>query len=178
MKLRLILSCVCGLALMSGACSGDDAEVSSTTAPTTTGAPVTSLQAAESTSTSTAAPVTSSTTTLAPFGEPSFPKYSIVSREAGEDGDTVVVLLDKDSYGSLTDIDLQNVLVDIVEKFPPILTAHIIDDSSAADAVLVSTPTEAEQELLDRYYLVRLEEGFRMVFSGPFADTPTTILGS
>ena len=89
----------------------------------------------------------------------------------------MVVLLDADT-GSLTDIDLQNIVVDVVERFPPVLTAHIVENADAAEAVLATVPTEAEQELLDRYYLVRLEEGFRLVFVGPFADTPMTILGS
>jgi hypothetical protein len=179
MKLRSALGCVLSLTLLTGACSGDDAEATSTTtSSTTTAAPVTSLQAAESTTTSTVPPTsTTTTTTVDPFGEASFPEYTIVSRETGADGDTVVVLLDDDT-GSLTDIDLQNVVIDVVERFPPILTAHIIADASAAEAVLATVPSEAEQELLDRYYYVRLEEGFRLVFTGQFSDTPTTVLGS
>lgn len=107
-----------------------------------------------------------------------FPEYTIVSREPGDDGDTVVVLLDTDSYNSLTDIDLANVLADVVDKFPPILTAFVVDDPTAAEAVLVESPTEEDLEVLGRHFLVRLEEGFRMVFAGPFADTPVAILGS
>ena len=179
MKLRRALSCVLGLALFCAACSGDDAEASSSTTSSTSAAPVTSIPAPESTtSTSTAAPTSTTTTSVDPFGQASLPEYTIVSREAGADGDTIVVLLDENSVTSLTDIDLQNVLVDVVERFPPILTAHIVDDATATEAVLVAIPTAAEQELLDRYYLVRLEEGFRIVFTGPFSDTPTTILGS
>lgn len=165
------------MALVLSACSGDDAEGTSTTTSSTSEAPVTSIQAAESTTTSTVAPSSTTTTSVDPFGEPSFPEYTILSREAGTDGDMVVVLLDDDT-GSLTDIDLQNIVVDVVENYPPIVTAHIIADGSAADAVLATVPTEAEQQLLDRHYYVRLEEGFRLVFTGPFAETPTTVLGS
>lgn len=108
-----------------------------------------------------------------------FPEYTIYSRDPGEAGDTVVVLLDPDSYDSLTDIDLANVLADVVDRFPPaILTAYVVDDEAAAEAVLLASPTEADLELLDRHYFVRLEEGFRMVFAGPFSDTPIAILGS
>lgn len=177
MKIRRALNCVVGFALLAAACSSDDAETTTTTATSTTAAPVTSIQAAESTTTSTAAPDSTTTTSVDPFGDASLPEYTIVSREPGADGDTVVVLLD-DATGSLTDIDLQNIVVDVVERFPPVLTAHVIADAAASEAVLATVPTEEEQELLDRYYYVRLEEGFRLVFTGQFADTPTTILGS
>ena len=106
------------------------------------------------------------------------PAYTILSREVGEEGDTVVVLLDKESYLSLSDIDLANVLTDLVDRFPPILTAHVIDDEAVAEAVLADEATEEEQALLDIHHLVRLEDGFRMVFLGPFADLPIAIIGS
>ena len=179
MKLRPFLSCVVGLALVIAACSGDEAEDSSTTAaPTTSGAPVTSIEATGSTSSTTVISSSTTTTSVDPFGEASFPEYTIVSREEGDEGDTFVVLLDEDSYDSLTDIDLQNVLVDVVEQFSLVLTVHVIDDVSVAEVVLATDPTAAEQELLDRHYLVRLEDGFKVVFAGDFADTPSTILGS
>jgi hypothetical protein len=178
MNLRRVSSCVVGVVLLSSACSGDEGEASSTTTTSTSAAPVTSIQAASSTTTTTPPSSTVTTTSAEPVSEASFPEYTIVFRETGTDGDTVVVLLDADSYSSLTDIDLQNVVVDVVEKFPPIVTVHIIDDTSAAEAVLATDPTTAEQELLDRHYFVRLEEGFRLVFTGQFADNPPTILGS
>jgi hypothetical protein len=178
-KLRFVLSCVVGVALAIVACSGDDAEPSSTTvASTTSAAPVTSVQPVESTSTTTVAPSSTTTTSVDPSGGASFPEYAILSRELGDEGDTIVVLLDEDSYDSLTDIDLQNVLVDVVDRFPPVLFAHVIDDAVASEAVLASEPTAEQQDLLDRHYLVRLEDGFRVVFAGDFADTPSTILGS
>lgn len=180
MKRLALKTVVVSIVLVGAACSGDGSEESSTTVSTTTTAPVTSLGAAGSTeapTTSTAPPTSVTTSTVA--GEPvEFPDYTIFSREAGENGDTVVVLLDTESYDSLTDIDLANVLADVVDRFPPVLTAYVVDDEAAADAVLLEEPTEAELELLDRHYLVRLEDGFRMVFAGPFADTPIAILGS
>ena len=182
MKRLALKSVVVSLVLVGAACSGDGSDETSTTATTTTVAPVTSLAASGSTEavpTTEVAPSSSVTTSSTAPGDPvTFPEYTIVSREPGDDGDTVVVLLDKDSYGSLTDIDLANVLADVVDKFPPILTAYVIDDDSAAEVVLLASPTEADLELLSNHYLVRLEEGFRMVFAGPFEDTPVAILGS
>lgn len=164
--------------LLSSACSGDDGATTSTTTTTTTAAPVTSLAPGSTTTTTTTAVPTTTTATLDPSGEPTFPEYTIVARVAGEDGDTVVVLLDADSYESLTDIDLANVLADVADRFPPVFTAHVIDDAAAADAVLAENPSPEEQEVLDRHYFVRLEEGFRMVFTGEFSDVPIAILGS
>jgi len=171
---------IVAVALTAGACSGDGSDESSTTAgSSTTGGSVTSLAATGSTVTSTTVPsstAVTSTTTSAP--DPEFPDYTVVSRQEGDAGDTVVVLLDPASYETLTDIDLVNVLADVVDRFPPILTAYVIDNPAVAEAVLSPTPTPDEQELLGRHYLVRLEQGFRMVFAGPFESTPTAILGS
>lgn len=181
MKRLALKTVVVSLVLVGTACSGDDGAETTTTV-TTTAVPVTSLAPAGSTEAAPSTsdtPTTSVTTTSEEPGEPlTFPGYTIVSREPGDDGDTVVVLLDTATYESLTDIDLANVLADVVDNFPPILTAYVVDDAGAADAVLVTAPSEEELELLNRHYLVRLEEGFRMVFAGPFADTPVAILGS
>ena len=181
MKRTALILLLFGLVVVAAACSNDDpADSSTTAAPTTTAAPVTSLEATGDTTstTTTAAPATSVTTTLAPDDAIEFPEYTIVSREEGDSGDTVVVLLDTDSYLSLTDIDLANVLADVVDRFPPVLTAYVIDDASAAEAVLAAEPTAEQTAALEAHYFVRLEEGFRMVFTGKFSDTPIAILGS
>ena len=181
MKRAALIFHIAGLVIIAAACSGDDAAESSTTVTTTTtAAPVTSLAAAGSTSsTSTSVAPTSSVTTTADPEDPlDFPEYTIVSREEGDSGDTLVVLLDPDSYLSLTDIDLANVLADVVDRFPPVLTAFVIDDESAAEAVLAAEPTAEQIAVLDAHYFVRLEEGFRMVFTGKFSDVPIAILGS
>ena len=179
MTRTIVSCCLIALALLTGACSGDDAGETTTTVGTTA-APVTSLAATSGSEDTTTAPpttVAATTTTADPDSEPVFPDYEIVFREDGEAGDTVVVLVDSNAF-SLTDIDLAGVLGDVVENFPPILTAYVVDDAAAAEAVLVAEPTAEQQELLDRHYLVRLEEGFRMIFAGPFADVPDVILGS
>lgn len=118
------------------------------------------------------------TTSVGPEDAVDFPAYTIVTREEGDSGDTVVVLLDTESYLSLTDIDLANVLADVVDRFPPVLTAYVVDDATAIEAVLAAEPTAEQLEALEAHYFVRLEDGFRMVFTGKFSDTPIAILGS
>ena len=151
--------------LLVAACSGDD-ETTDEIETTSTAAPITTLAGSAGTAESAAATTTTSTTTTeAPAL--SFPEYSIISREASDAGDVLVVLLDPTSYESLSDIDIHNVMSDLVEQFAPVYTAHIVETQAAADALFVDEPTEAQQTALDHGYIARLEEGFRIVYVGP-----------
>jgi hypothetical protein len=157
---------ISGVVLMGAACS-----IGADTTTTTTEAlvEITTVPPAETTTT---------TTTLAPLSDPSFPSYSIVQRREDSNGDTVVVLLDPTSYEILSDVDLYDVLVDVVERFPPIVEAHVVDSPAAARAVLVEEPSDEQLQTLGEHYLVSLEEGFRIVYRGPFADLGSSVLGS
>ncbi|MDX2466911.1 MAG: hypothetical protein QNL12_06320, partial [Acidimicrobiia bacterium] len=119
---------------------------------------------------------TTTTTTVIP--ELAFPEYSIISREASDSGDVVVVLLDPTTYESLSDIDVHNVMSDLVEQFAPVFEAHVVESQAAADALFEEDPTETEQAALDRHYIARLEEGFRIVYVGPLEASGVAILGS
>ena len=151
----------------------------------TTAEPVTTLSALTTEVTSTAAsggdeptsgdePTT--TTLVVPAVE--FPQYAIVERIDGDAGDTLVVLLDTTSFTTLTDIDLENVIADVFERFPPVFEVHVVDDAAAVPLVLASDVSTEDLDILDEHYLVRLSEGFRILYQGPFSDTPDAILGS
>ncbi len=164
--------------LFGAACNrGADTDSSTTTSTSDTVAttPVTAGSSA-TTSPPVAAPESTTTTSEAPVL--GIPEYRIVSRVAGDGGDIVVVLLDPTSYNELTDVDLQNVVGDVVEQFPPILEAHVVDSADAVEAVLAENPTPEQLALLDEHYFVRFEEGFRMVFVGQFDAVGDVILGS
>jgi hypothetical protein len=90
----------------------------------------------------------------------------------------VVLLLDPASYTSLSDLDLYDVIADAVDRFPPIFEAHVVDSQDAASAVLIEEPDEDQQRTLTEHYFVRLEDGFRIVYVGPFEGTDEAILGS
>lgn len=158
-------------------CSGDDDAVDDTTSSTTTAGPITTLADSTQSATSAVSDSTTSTTTSA-APELSFPEYSIISREASESGDILVVLLDPTTYESLSDIDIHNVMSDLVELFAPVFEAHIVETQAAADALFVDEPTEAQQTALDNNYIARLEEGFRIVYVGPLEASGVAILGS
>jgi hypothetical protein len=159
--------------LLAGACTGggDGDAVESTT--TEAGGPGT-----EASTPSTISSVESSTTTstqeveLTTTSVIGLPNYSVLSRS---EEDELVVLVAPGTYG---DIDIQNVVGDVVERFAPVNTLHIVDDEAAATLVVAETVTPEEQIVLDEHYLVRLEEGFRMIFVGPFSSVGEVILGS
>lgn len=153
--------------------------VAGCTRETPDAAPTTTLPLITTTVPSTTSTTATTSTTLPPVQIGSFPDYRIVFRgEADGPGDSVVVLLDPSSYDQLSDLDLYNIVVDVVEEFPPIYEAYVIDDEVAYEAVLAEAPTVEEQRLLEMHYLARLEEGFRVVYLGPYADSGSSVLGS
>ena len=161
---------VIAAAMVIASCSSSS-DTTTTTVPTTT-----------STTTTTVPTTTTSTTvatTTVPQEPPPFPEYRIVERVVvPETGDTVVLLLDPASYTSLSDLDLYEVIADATDRFPPILIAHVVDSPEAAEVVLLEEPDEAQQRILEASYLARLEDGFRIVYLGPFEDSGTAVLGS
>jgi hypothetical protein len=152
----------------------------------------TSGSAPESTTSSSLTPLTTSatvtlpsptvietTTTTQPLSTLTPPAYAIVSRvETDAPGDTVVVLLDAESYTSLTDIDLYDIVAEVVDLFPPISAIHIVDDVAAVNIVANPESTPEEITLIGDNYLVRLEDGFKITYLGPFTASGTAILGS
>lgn len=163
------------LLLTATACNRGEADpATTTTSSTTSGAAVTLAPIGSSSSTTEAVGTTVPRTPV----ELGLPDYQIVSRTPGEGGDTVVVLLDPASYGALTDLDIQNVIGDVVERFPPVLEAYVVDSTAVAEAVLLADPSDEQAALLEEHYFARLEEGFRMVFVGQFSAAGDAILGS
>ncbi len=140
---------------------------------TTTGSPLLTLPPA------TTPPTSSTSTTLPPVEQLSSPEYQIVQRTVSEGaGDTVVVLLDTSSYETLTDIDLEEVIADVVQRFPPIATVHVIDDPAAANVVGDPDASEEQIAAISDHYFARLDDGFTITFLGPFAPAGATVLGS
>jgi hypothetical protein len=162
------------------ACSGDDEPEEQALTATTEASSVTSLIDSDASGTAAGSETTAppSTTTTTEPSEISFPEYQIVSREATETGDRVIVLLDTDTYESLSDIDIHNVMSDLVEQFSPVDEAHIVESQLAVEALLADEPTEEQLTELESKYLARLEEGFRIVYLGQLSESGVAILGS
>lgn len=167
MALRILIALVVAAVISSCSSSTESTTTTSTTttSTTTTTAPTTTTS--------------STTTTTIPQEPPAFPEYRITERiVVPEEGDTVVLLLDPASYTSLSDLNLYEVIADAVDRFPPILEAHVVDSPEAADAVLLEEPDEDQAAILASHYLARLEDGFRIVYLGPFEESGTAVLGS
>lgn len=170
------------MVVLAASCSGDDEGDDQSLTTTTTGSTITTLSDSGAAGTEDAAATTTVTTstTTTTVAELTFPQYQIVSREATDTGDVVIVLLDTSSYESLSDLDIHNVMSDLVELYAPVYEAHIVESQAAVDVLLLAEGelTTEQQAELDANYIARLEEGFRIVYVGRFEDVPVAILGS
>lgn len=133
------------------------------------------------TSRATTTTVSEEPTTLPPLsGTGELPDYTVAARRPLPGaGDEVVVLL-AEPAGLLTDLDLYDVVVDVVERFPPVTVLHVVDDPAVV-ALAGADPSGLDTEqlaLVEAHYLARLEDGYRIVYLGPFADAGTAVLGS
>ena len=172
MVLRLYLVVLIAALVAASCTSSGDEETAAGSAST-----VTTLASTSTVATTTIAPTT--TSTLAPLSTISVPQYQIVSRTPTEDGgDEVVVLLDTTTYDSLSDIDIFDVIVEVVELFPPVTILHVVDDEVAANVVSDPDASEEAREVLEDHYLARLDGGFTIIYLGPFASSGTAVLGS
>ncbi len=160
------------VALIAAACTSGSAPESTTSTGFT---PLTTSATVESQSTT----VDEATTTTQPPSTLTPPDYAIVDRaETDAPGDTVVVLLDDESYTSLTDLDLYDIIAEVVNKFPPVSELHIVDDVGAVNTVANPEATTGEIALIEDNYLARLDNGVKITYLGPFAASGTAILGS
>jgi hypothetical protein len=167
--LRKVGIVVCA-AVFAAACQG----ATDTETTTTEGSSLPTLPLPTTTTT-----ISATTTILEPPSQLSAPEYQIVQRTAGEGvGDELVVLLDPASYETLTDIDIQELIAEIVDLFPPVWTAHIIDDPAAANVVGNAAASEEDLAAIADHYLARLDNGFEITFLGPFAPKGSIVLGS
>ncbi len=160
------------ISLVSVACTSSGLDATTTSISS---APLTTLTVPSSAGSTSDAP---STTSPAPKVTLTAPEYKIVDRIEGEDGDTVVVLLDPDTYDSLTDLDLYDLIAEVVELFPPIAAVHVVDDAIAVDIVVSPDASDADRKSVATHYLARLDDGVKIIYLGPFAAAGTAVLGS
>jgi hypothetical protein len=163
---------VVAVSLVAVACTSSGSQATTSSAPSPPLTTVTVVHTAESGSAST------TSTTASPKTVLSAPGYKIVDRAEGDIGDTVVVLLDSETYDSLTDLDLYDLIAEVVELFPPIAAVHVVDDAAAASIVVNPDASEAEREDIAINYLARLDDGVMIIYLGPFASSGTAVLGS
>lgn len=183
MRMRILISVLVGLVVMAG-CSGDENDT--TTLPEDASATAPSVAAGGGgtndgandggTSETTVVDEIPSTTTTEVMA---IAPYEVIHRSPGDNGDTLVIALEDISDG-ITDHDLEQLILDVVDTYGPVAEAHVVDDASVLELVL-SDPadlTDDQKTDLDAHYLLRLMDGTTVSFQGAFQDVPGYEIGS
>ena len=115
------------------------------------------------------------TTTVASTAAVSgLPSYDVVHRLIEDNRETLVVVVEPGTYSN---VELENLVYDIVERFTP-SAAIVVDDRDAADLAVLEERTEEQQADLDAHTFLRIERGVEVTFYGPYADFPGLTVGS
>lgn len=175
--------------LLMAACNRGEDEVSETTVTPTSASVATGSSVAESgettsTTVSTETPATAgatasgegdATTTVAvTASESGMPGYEVIHRVIEDDRETLVIVVEPGSYSN---VELENLVYDIVERFTP-SAAIVVDDLAAADLAILDERTDEQQTSLDTHTFLRIEKGVEVTFYGPYADFPGLTIGS
>ena len=182
MKFVRLTALLAAAALAFPACSrGGGGAADPTLPPVETGAAAVSTAAAVTVAAAaaagsapeTAASSTSSTAAVTPPG-PAVPPYEVRHRMIEDGREALVVLVEPGSYSN---VELENLVYDIVEKHSP-RGAVVVDDSAAADLAVLDERTAEQQDSLDSRTLLRIDNGVEVTFHGPYADFPGLTVGS
>lgn len=170
MRNRAFIAVVLSLALLTAACTPEQAELS-TTSSVITG--TTESVTAETTTSTTAADTTPTTVVQ---GE-TVSTYDVVARISSENGETFYIVIPPGAY---TDVDLNNFVGELKESDPGLFGAEVFDDPDAVQAFVIpeGQRTEEQQQLLDDHHLVSLVGGDTIRFQGPFGEMGEHIIGS
>lgn len=176
MRRVVAVNLLLGLALIGSACSRGEEDASVTTsAPVvaTTAvlvSPTTNADQPSDSGESQAAATTTSTTQLV-GGTPS---YEVVDRVEGDAGDALVVVVEPGTY---TEVELQNLVFDIVDRFKP-LTVVVVDDPAAAALASADDLSDEDIALLASRTFLTISDGVEVTFSGPYAGIADLTIGS
>lgn len=171
---RLTVAAVLGLAI--AACSGDEAQITTTTldaASLTTTTTSASTGENGGTTGDTAADGQSTTSTTAAQVQ----SWEIITRTSSEEGETLYILV---SPGEYSDVSIENFLGDLLEEETAVSGVEIFDDRAALDAALKPEDerTDEERQLIQQHHLVSLVDGRQVEFRGPLSEYPGFVIGS
>lgn len=102
------------------------------------------------------------------------PAYEVVHRMIEDDRETLVVVVEPGTYSN---VQLENLVYDIVDRFAP-SAAIVVDDREVADLAVLGERTEEQQARLDSHTFLHIEGGVEVTFYGPYADFPGLTVGS
>lgn len=115
-----------------------------------------------------------STTTATTRVVSGLPTYEVIHELIEDDRETLVIVVEPGTYSN---VELENLVYDVVERFSPSV-AIVVDDRAAADLAILDERTEDEQRELDAHTFLRIENGVEVTFFGPYADFPELTVGS
>lgn len=103
--------------------------------------------------------------------------FAIIVREPHDEGEIYHVVIPPGAY---TNVDIENFLGDLLERFEELWGAEVFDSEEALLAYQMPEEerSEEEQELIDQHHFASMTERLRLTFRGPFADLGTFIIGS
>lgn len=186
MRVARIVGALVAVSLAVAGCNRNDGEPAQTSAPPATISvattaptsgtehetipPDTTVADRDDGSGGTEASTTVATTTVVS----GLPTYEVVHRLIEDDHETLVIVVEPGAY---SDVELENLVYDVVERFSPNV-AIVVDDPAVADLAILDRRTEDEQEQLDAHTFLRIENGVEVTFHGPYADFPGLTVGS
>lgn len=157
------------------ACSGEDAQITTTTldasllTTTTTTATVGDGNGEES-------PPTSGTSDTTQPSE-AVESFEVISRQSSEDGETLYILIPPGDY---SDVSIENFLGDLLEDETAVAGVEVFDDRAALDAALKPEADRTADELqaIEDHHLVSLVDGRQVAFQGPMSEYEDFVIGS
>ena len=101
------------------------------------------------------------------------PTYEVVGT-ADLGVETLIVIVEP---GDFSNVELENLVFDIVDRFSP-AAALVVDSKEAADLALLEVLTDEEEMELSQHTLISIENGVEVTFLGPYGDVPALTIGS
>ena len=102
------------------------------------------------------------------------PSYEVVERVEADQGEEIVVVVEPGTY---TNVELQNLVFDIVDRFSP-LAAVVVDDPAAANLVFAEERSAEDDAFLEEHTFLELIDGVDVTFKGPYSDLADLVVGS
>ncbi len=170
MKSRTLLALLVSMAVVTVACDGDEAALSTTTSVITG---TTEAPEGDSTTTTEDTAAAPSTTLV---GE-TVTSHEVVARISTDNGDVLHIVIPEGAY---TDVDLVNFIGDLKEADPELWGAEVFDDAGAAEAFAVPEDdrTDDQTQALSDHHFLTLTNGDRVIFQGPFSEFGEFVLAS
>jgi len=178
MRRTAMLGGVVALVFAAGACDRGEETPGTTSLPAPASTVATTVAAPDPTSTAATVAAPADDNAAATEEESTtvggMPSYEVAQRVEATDGEELVVVVEPGTY---TNVELQNLVFDIVDRFAP-LRAVVVDDADAVPLVLADERTPDQDTFLEQHTFLELVDGVEVTFLGPYSDLAGIVVGS